>query len=356
MLSLLASILALLSPAGNPQQAPHEERTAFVLTLNYGQEIRMELARRYHTVPEIIQFCDHLKKTPYDKLMKNWPLVEFWDSTQYQYRARYLVSDKSCLAALARPTELPGRITFVRDSESEARVFVEYFGYKMFEKPKRTHAFYSHVFYLHFSSAQHGIADEVDIMWMGGNPYICFTKNLPFTLKAAPKGIDTELPSEERQGDLDIARCWIDPWVWEQVKNKKASMLDWLKNRSIIWESMTRNWPYLPGKEHRDASVFENNVDIDLTEDGMVLLKARRSRLPPPDIKGINYATLMMDRILYSLQNKIESDPHRKHDKYLMFYRFDDDVFSQEGVQEPAFKPSPRQPKYIRPNIPIELK
>lgn len=94
----------------------------------------------------------------------------------------------------------------------------------------------------------------------------------------------------------------------------------------------------------------------------MVQLSVNRRKLPRADYRKVNYASLMMDEVLEALQHVIvtEIDKERsngkgEYNKYLMFYRFDEEAFSRANSLEPAFKPSPRMPGYRQPDYSINF-
>lgn len=163
--------------------------------------------------------------------------------------------------------------------------------------------------------------------------------------------------SEEHTDRFDQARCWIDPGIWKALRTKRNLLRQALSQDSLIWERVAANWPYLPGKEKKIASVFRDSARIDLTEDGMIELTVDYKKLPKSNYKGSNYAALMMDNVLYSLQQIIEDTikGDMGSGDYLMFYRFDPSCFAKETPWEPAFNPSLHLPKYIRPHDSIDI-
>lgn len=325
----------------------------FVLNLSYGRNPPKETKMRYPTHRDVIALSQRLRDTTYRQLMKDWQLVDFWAAKAYFYKAKYIIGRKSLLGTLALSNEPSKKITYVRDDNCEARVFIEYYGDKLFKIEERFPRIYSHIFYLHFSSQDSGVADELEIRWIGGQFFVCYTQDIPFTLDALPGKQQTVLKSEERLMDVDKARCWIDPGVWECQKQRRKVLINQLNDNRFMWERIARNWPYLDDNGKKKADVFKENATVDITDAGMIELTVNRRKLPKPRFKS-NYAALMMDDLLLTLHDSL--DDRNLDCMALMFYRFDNDVFSKEDQLQPAHKLDPRMPKFILPHHEVEIK
>lgn len=181
------------------------EQQYYVLTLYLRDEYMMLTDKPYLTEEEQKRLFILLKSTPWDLLMKERSAAEFWDKYPSPYKASYIVGKGNILGSNAPQDITAKKIVVEQVNSREAKVSIEYSENTLFRLSQFSGG-YSHVFYLHFTQPQEGIADVLQILPFGGN-FIFFSRYVPFTLHALPQGFDVTIKSEEQKDNDDIARC-----------------------------------------------------------------------------------------------------------------------------------------------------